>query len=131
MDARSELNLDHVHPDLCSVVRTCAQAPQPFVVTYGLRTEAAEAAAVASGHSQTLHSRHLASAFGRACAVDITPLIDGEVNFCAGHEAQVYGQLAVQMKAAAARAGVPIEWGGDWKEFKDWGHFQLPWAKYP
>jgi len=26
---------------------------------------------------------------------------------------------------------VPIEWGGDWKTFKDGPHFQLPHAKYP
>ena len=27
--------------------------------------------------------------------------------------------------------GVPIEWGGDWRTFKDGPHFQLPWGKYP
>jgi len=27
--------------------------------------------------------------------------------------------------------GVSVEWGGDWKSFKDGPHYQLPWAKYP
>ena len=43
----------------------------------------------------------------------------------------LYQPIAHAMKAAAAALGVPIEWGGDWKTLKDWGHFQLPWAQYP
>ena len=27
--------------------------------------------------------------------------------------------------------GVPIEWGGDWRTFKDGPHFQLPKKEYP
>jgi peptidoglycan L-alanyl-D-glutamate endopeptidase CwlK len=29
------------------------------------------------------------------------------------------------MKAASAELNIPIEWGGDWKNFKDLPHFQL------
>lgn len=130
MDTRSESNLEYVEPDLCKVVRAAAQTPQPFVVTYGLRTLLAEEQAVATGHSQTLHSRHLADKNGLSAAVDITPLIEGEASFCKGHEAEVYGQVAEQMKAAAAVLGIVIEWGGDWTR-EDWGHFQLPWTSYP
>ena len=35
------------------------------------------------------------------------------------------------VKQAAAELGIPIEWGGDWRTFKDGPHWQLPWAKYP
>ena len=35
------------------------------------------------------------------------------------------------MKAAAKKEGVLLEWGGDWKTFKDGPHFQLPWVQYP
>ena len=35
------------------------------------------------------------------------------------------------VKTAAEEEGVPIEWGGDWRTFKDGPHFQLPWADYP
>lgn len=131
MDARSETNLAHVHPDLAKVISAASQDPQPFVVTYGLRTEAAEKEAVATGHSQTMHSRHLANKQGMACAVDITPLDHGKLSFEAGHEAHFYGAIAIAIGAAAHALNIPVEWGGDWKTFHDWGHFQLPWAKYP
>jgi peptidoglycan L-alanyl-D-glutamate endopeptidase CwlK len=91
----------------------------------------AEEQACASGHSMTMHSRHLPSADGLCRAVDVTPLIDGEISFAAGREAEVYGALAAQIKRAAAFWKLPIEWGGDWETFKDWGHFQLPWSTYP
>jgi peptidoglycan L-alanyl-D-glutamate endopeptidase CwlK len=148
MDARSEACLAHVHPDLARVIRTAAQEPQPFVVILGIRAPAAEAAAVASGHSETLRSRHLPDSHypgpedpaGLACAVDVMAMIDGQGSFAPGREEQVFGQIAAQVKAAAAELGIPIQWGGDpvgaWtpgvvSHFRDWDHFQLPWAQYP
>src|SRR5690348_4269594 len=103
MDKRSEASLALVHPDLARVMRAAAQAPQPFVVVYGLRTEAGELAAVASGHSQTLHSRHLPQSHeqARACAADVAALEGGKVSFAPGREAAVFGQIAAQVQAAA------------------------------
>lgn len=142
MDARSELILAHVHPDLARVMRAAAQAPQPFLVDYGLRTLQAEASAVASGHSQTMHSRHLPDArYGNvAMAVDVAALEHGEVSFAPGRELEVFGQIAAQVQAAAAAAGVRMQWGGEpvgaWidgvaSHFRDWGHFQLDPSAYP
>jgi peptidoglycan L-alanyl-D-glutamate endopeptidase CwlK len=140
MDARSEACMAHVHPDLARVMRAAAQAPQPFVCFYGLRTAAAEQAAVASGHSQTLHSRHLADPRygGVAMAVDV--LIPGPDPFAKGHELEVLGQVARQVLAAAAELGVKVQWGGAdvgaWidgqpSHFHDWDHFQLDPSAYP
>ena len=132
MDDRSEKEMAQVRPILCDVIRNAAQSPQPFVVVYGIRTPEAEAQAVASGHSTTMHSRHLPSTHdGLACAVDVAALEDGEVSFAHGREAAVFGAIAEQIKASADALGTPIEWGGDWHSFKDWGHFQLPWATNP
>lgn len=148
MDPRSENYLAHVHPDLVKVMRATAQTPQPFEIVYGIRTLAAEEQAVASGHSQTLHSRHLpqkqyadiANPDGLSCAVDVAALIGGQVSFAPGHEAQVFGAIASQAKAAALSLGVKIQWGGDpigaWVDgqvshFRDWGHFQLDPSVYP
>lgn len=142
MDPRSEANLAHVHPDLANVMRHAAQSPQAFEIVYGIRTEQAEQAAVASGHSHTLHSRHLPQSHENmlACAVDVAALTDNVVNFARGHEAEVFGQIAAQVKAAAKELGTPLQWGGDaigaWipgvvSTFRDYGHFQLPWAQYP
>jgi len=148
MDARSEANLAHVHPDLVKIMRAAAQAPQAFIVSYGIRTLAAERAAVASGHSQTTHSRHLpqrryarpGDPDGLACAVDTAALIGGEVSFAPGHEEQVFGAINAQVQAAACALGIEVQWGGAplgaWtpgvvSHFRDWGHFQLRWDQYP
>lgn len=142
MDIRSETNLVKVHSDLCAVMRTAAQTPQPFIVDYGLRTVQAEAKAVATGHSQTMHSRHLPDAHygGKAMAVDVAAVVDGAVSFAVGHEAEVFGQIAVQVLAAAKTLGIDVQWGGSpigaWTDgivshFRDWGHFQLDPKEYP
>ncbi|WP_084494694.1 M15 family metallopeptidase [Alkanindiges illinoisensis] len=31
---------------------------------------------------------------------------------------------------AAKELNIPLEWGGDWKNFKDGPHYQLPWKQY-
>ena len=152
MDDRSEKILAHVHPDLAHILRATAQTPQPFVVILGKRAITAEQAAVASGHSTTLHSRHLpdhkyatpADPDGVSCAVDVAALVAGSVSFAPGHERAVFGQIAAQVMAACDALGVPPErrpeWGGAdvgaWapgvvSHFHDWDHFQLPWQTYP
>lgn len=144
MDAHSEAFLAHVHPDLAEVMRAAGQAA-PFAICYGVRTLEAEAQAVASGHSQTMHSRHLASKTaayaGLSCAVDVARLdpATGKIDWAPGHEPQVFGAIAVNVLAAARLLGKHVEWGGSWAEntvvqpghFHDFGHFQLPWSRYP
>ena len=34
-------------------------------------------------------------------------------------------ELAVVVKKAADTVGVAIQWGGDWKTFKDWPHWEI------
>lgn len=131
MDPRSEAYLAHVHPALAGAARAAAQVPQPWTIVYGVRTLDAEKQACASGHSTTMHSRHLPSEDGLCRAFDVAVLVDGKISFAPGHEAEMFGAVAEQIKAAAANLSVPLEWGGDWKTFKDWGHFQLPWKDFP
>jgi len=127
MDDRSEANLKGVHPDLAKVMRSASQTVQPFIIIHGLRTVAEEQANVAKGASQTMHSRHLPNKQGWACAVDVAALEQGHVTW----DSKSYAHVAFAVEHAAETLGIPIEWGGDWKTLKDWGHFQLPWAKYP
>jgi peptidoglycan LD-endopeptidase CwlK len=136
--------LAQVHPDLAKVVRAAAQTPATFQVVYGLRTAGAEAAAVASGRSKTLHSRHLAQAGEKdlSCAVDFCVIgADGALDWTvADASGGAFGQAAAQLQHAADALGIPIEWGGAkvgaWtpgavSTFPDWGHVQLPWEQYP
>jgi hypothetical protein len=87
-----------------------------------------------------MHSRHLPDSKGLSAAVDVVALTNGVADWAKGREKDVFGAIAKQIKAAANELGVDIEWGGDpvgaWEpgvvsHFRDWGHFQLPWAKYP
>lgn len=121
--------LAKVHPDLVKVILAASQTEQPFQVVYGIRTPKAEAQAVASGHSTTMHSRHLPQPgqHNLSCAVDVAALSGGHINW----NSSAYPAIAIEVKAAAAALGIPVEWGGDWVSFKDWGHFQLPWKDYP
>jgi peptidoglycan L-alanyl-D-glutamate endopeptidase CwlK len=121
LNARSLKNLTGVHPDLVKVVLRTAQESE-FVVTEGVRTAMRQAELVKAGASQTMKSRHLTGH-----AVDLAVLVGGEVRW----DWPLYNKLAAVVKAAAAELAVPIEWGGDWKSFKDGPHFQLPWKDYP
>jgi len=53
-------------------------------------------------------------------AVDIIPYPDG---FDASHSE--FDRMATYVLSAAARLGVPLVWGGHWKNFKDYAHFEL------
>ena len=112
-----------LHPDLKKVMNQAILATDlDFTVLEGVRTLERQKQMVESGASTTLNSRHL-----DGHAVDIAPFVGGEVRW----DWPLYYKLAVIVKAAAKEVGVPIEWGGDWKTFKDGPHWQLPWAKYP
>ena len=120
-----------VHPDLVRVVLRSADewkdADTGFIVTCGVRTLAEQKVLVAKGASKTLRSRHIPAANGYAHAVDLAATIDGRVRW----DWPLYDRLAKRMKAAAKAEKVPLEWGGDWKTFKDGPHYQLPWKSYP
>jgi peptidoglycan L-alanyl-D-glutamate endopeptidase CwlK len=100
--------LEGVHPDLVKVVKRAIEITEvDFRVSEGLRTKARQAELVKSGASQTQNSRHLT-----------------------GHAVDLDYKIADAVKQAAKELNVPIEWGGDWKTFKDGPHFQLPWGSY-
>jgi peptidoglycan L-alanyl-D-glutamate endopeptidase CwlK len=100
----------------------------PFQVGETTRTMAQQEKNVARGVSQTLRSRHLPSTDGLSRAVDLLAMPDGKKVTWSWPP---YFKVAAAMKKAAKELKVPIEWGGDWKSFKDGPHFQLPWKGYP
>jgi hypothetical protein len=134
MDPRSEVNLVGVRPKLADVIRATPQT-HPFEVTYGLRMLTEEAEAVATHHSKTMHSRHLATAANPLCAaIDFTPLVGGKLSFCAGHEAEFYGAVWDEILATSDKLSIRVQWGGNWagpRKGWDWGHVQLPWLTDP
>ena len=121
--ARSLQALQGVHPDIVRVIhKALALSPVDFAVVEGLRTVERQKELVAAGASKTMKSRHLTGH-----AVDIAPVVGGEIRW----DWPLFRKLAPAVKQAAAELNVPIEWGGDWRTFKDGPHWQLPWGAYP
>lgn len=118
LGGRSRERLQGVHPDLIIVLATAIQrTPIDFSVIEGLRTQKRQQELFDAGASRTLNSRH---ATGHA--VDLAPYVSGQVRW----DWPLYLKLAKVIKKAADDCHIPIEWGGDWKSFKDGPHFQLP-----
>ena len=125
---RSVQRLLTVHPDLVRVVHRAIELTEvDFTVLETLRTVERQKELVKAGASQTMNSRHLPGKDGLARAVDLGAYIAGEVRW----DWPLYHKIAAAMKQAAKECNVPIEWGGDWKSFKDGPHFQLPHKEYP
>lgn len=120
---RSEGRLTGLHPDLVAVVRLAiSRSSIDFTVLEGMRTLARQKQLVSEGASKTMNSRHLTGH-----AVDIAPLLNGQVSW----DWPLYHKLAPVIKRAAQDCGVDLEWGGDWRSFKDGPHWQLSWKSYP
>lgn len=123
LGSRSLSRLEGVHPDLVKVVERAIEITKvDFTVLEGMRSLARQQKLVRSGASKTMNSRHLTGH-----AVDLGAWVDGQVSW----DWPLYYKIADAMKAAAKELGQPIEWGGDWRRFKDGPHWQLPWGKYP
>jgi peptidoglycan L-alanyl-D-glutamate endopeptidase CwlK len=117
---RSLQNLSGVHPDLVAVVNRAIQiTKQDFTVIEGIRNINRQRQLVKSGASTTMNSRHLTGH-----AVDIAP-------WPISWEWEDFYPIEEAMKLAADELGIDLEWGGDWKSFKDGPHWQLSRKAYP
>lgn len=116
---RSKQNLQGVHPDLIAVVeRAISITKQDFTVIEGVRSIERQRQLVDKGASRTMNSRHLTGH-----AVDIAP-------WPISWDWEHFYPIADAMKQAAKELDIPIEWGADWKTFKDGPHWQLPRSIY-
>ena len=123
LGTRSRTRLLGVHPDLVGVVKRAIEITSTdFTVLEGLRTRKRQLHLFNKGASKTMNSRHLTGH-----AVDLGALHNGLITW----DWQYYHMIAAAMKQAAEEQSIDLEWGGDWKSFRDGPHFQLSWAKYP
>lgn len=119
---RSLNNLRGIHPDLRRVIdRALQDSPLDFVVIEGLRSVDRQKQLVASGASRTMNSRHITGH-----AVDLMPIGPNGPAF----DWPLYDELGLAVKQAAEKEGVALDWGGDWKSFRDGPHFELDRAVY-
>ncbi len=122
LGAASKEILSTVHPDLVSVVEKAIKLIDvDFSVTEGMRTEERQRVLLKSGATNILRSRHLTGH-----AVDLIAWVDGQTDW----SWPLCRKIAKAMKLSANILNIPLEWGGEWKTFKDGHHFQLPWSSY-
>lgn len=115
--------MEGVHP----LIIQCAERALSYgildltVLPYGgLRTLKDQQELVKRGASQTLNSLHRTQETGYGHAIDLAPYpIDW-------NNTEQFALMGTLMFRAANELGVPLEWGGHWKSFKDFPHFQLP-----
>lgn len=129
---RSGERLNDIHPELAKVVRLALSlSPVDFVVIEGRRSRGRQRALMAIGASLTQQSRHITGH-----AVDLAPWINSSIPW---DDWLAFEQVGRTMKQAAGQPGsraagqlnIPLTWGGDWINFRDGPHFELPREAYP
>ena len=133
---RSLKNMVGLHPDLIRVLdRALEISTTAFVVTEGLRTLERQKELLRIGATKTLKSRHLKQADGYGHAFDFYAYVDtnkdGKVVFEEMSNVRLMLPIADAIKKAAAEEKVAVTYGGDWRKFKDYPHFELNRAVYP
>jgi peptidoglycan LD-endopeptidase CwlK len=124
---KSKQLLATCHPDIQKVMNEAIK-DFDFLVLCGHRTVAEQQRLYAQGRTTPgkkvtnidgvkVKGRHN---YKPALAIDIAPYpLDW-------NDTDRFRLLGAHVKAVAARLGVPLTWGGDWRKFKDLPHFELP-----
>ena len=132
---RSLNTLKGIHPDLIAIMtKAIATSPVDFTLTDGLRTTSQQQALYAKGRTTSgsivtnadgvkNKSNHQAKSDGYGYAVDLYPYYNGSVQV--NDDKTIINKIAPHIKKVAKDMGINIEWGGDWKSFKDYPHFEL------
>ena len=134
LSERSLKNLEHVHPELVKVINEAIKnSPYDFTVTDGQRTTEEQKALYAKGRTApgdvvtqkngtTNKSNHQVKSDGLGYAVDLYAFYDGKVQV---DDDKKLKAIAGHVKSVAKELKINVEWGGDWKTFKDYPHFEL------
>lgn len=109
--------LNGVKQPLINVVKRAIElSTVDFGVSEGVRSKERQAQLFKEGKSKTLNSYHLTGE-----AVDLFAWVNGYVDW----NFHYYEDISKAMFKAAEELGIEIEWGGNFKTFKDGVHFQL------
>jgi peptidoglycan L-alanyl-D-glutamate endopeptidase CwlK len=118
LGTRSKTRLEKLKPELRKCVERAIEVTvQDFTVLETTRSEADQRAAVASGNSRTMHSKHLVQPDGFAWAVDLGAWVNGTVSWTF----ERYANIAFAMDQAATELGLAhhIRWGCAWDRVLD------------
>lgn len=118
----SKINDKKFHPKLkLLLLEAIKTSPIDFTVIETTRTPEQQKAYVLKGTSKTMNSRHIPSQnkSGLAEVFDIAPYpIDW-------NNIKRFIQLSEHIKKVAKQLNISVTYGGDWKTFKDYPHYQL------
>lgn len=123
----SRERLNTCHPDLIRLVEA-VNAEMTVQVCCGVRTKAEQDAAFNGGQSKAAwpNSYHNQTP---SLAVDLAPLIPSKTMpgrlTIDWSDLVAFAEMAALVKERARELSIEIEWGGDWRTFKDRPHFQL------
>ena len=113
---RSIDNLKGIDPRLAVIIgMALARGNVDFTITEGLRTKERQYKLVQEGKSKTMNSKHLTGK-----AVDFIPY-----PFHGWNDTESFRAVGEELKRIAEFLGYKCQYGGDWKSFKDFPHFQL------
>lgn len=116
------INNAKLHPKLKLLLTEAIKtSPLDFTVIETVRTIEQQKINVAKGVSKTMKSRHIPSTnkSGLCEAVDIAPY---PINW---KDIKSFIRLSEHIKNVAKTLGIGITYGGDWKTFKDYPHYEL------
>lgn len=119
--APSRKKLLSVHPHLQQVVHAAADRME-LIVVCGHRGKNEQNLAFTTGRSKLSwpHSKHNQLP---SLAVDLAPLQpDGSLSW---DDIRLFQEMGEIVKQEAARLRIDIRWGGDFKTWKDYPHFEL------
>lgn len=119
LSKRSHQILCSVEPKLYDLFETAIiNSPHDITVYHGMRSEAEQAEMIKNGASKVARSKHQDGK-----AVDFFVVgDDGKPDW---ESTDKYKEVAEHIKDCAARLGIDIVWGGDWRNFKDFVHIEL------
>lgn len=123
----SNKNLKGIHPDLLRLATRALQLSNvDFTVVQGVRSAAAQFAAYRAGKSQIKSGgRHQ---YG--CAIDVEAIDPATGKATWVVSTGLYSKINLAFEAASNELKIPYRWGGTFS-FGDYGHYELPVAKYP
>ena len=126
----SEKKLQYLHPNLQKFFRELIKiSPYDFSITQGVRTAEEQNKLYQQGRTTPgklvtncdgykLKSNHQTKSDGLGHAGDIAVLINNKITW----EEKYYKEVA--MSARILMQKYNVEWGGDWRNFKDLPHFE-------
>lgn len=126
----SEKKLQYLHPNLQNFFRELIKiSSYDFSITQGVRTAEEQNKLYQQGRTvpgkivtncdgYKLKSNHQTKSDGLGHAGDIAVLVNNKITW----EEKYYKEVAISARILMQKYN--IEWGGDWKNFKDLPHFE-------